>query len=260
MLLTLGDSFSDTRYVGDKPWPEHLAEKMDLLLLNISHSGESNSFMHRNLIWACEKHKGEFTHVVISLTNWNRYELPLRDYHGLGCKTKTFKPSGVLDVGTDDPFWKHVYTKYYNEKFYIDEAAALMITAQNLKELYGFDLAFMQPILPFKERDKYKPSPLYRAQSVYNYIEKESMLKYVDRELFIEYELSADNILNPGYTEDPQLWEQFTMLNSQNCMGYHDLCTDKRYMDVFDAHPNQRGHKLICDKIFKRFNNDNRNS
>ena len=169
MLLTLGDSFSDTRYEGDKPWPEHLAEKMDLLLLNISHSGESNSFMHRNLIWACEKHKGEFTHVVISLTNWNRYELPFTDYEGLGCKTKTFKPSGVLDVGTDDPFWQHVYLKYYNEKFYIDEAAALMITAQNLKELYGFDLAFIQPILPFKERDKYKPSPLYRDQNLYNY-------------------------------------------------------------------------------------------
>lgn len=265
MIVTVGDSFTVKRFEGDKPWPEHLAQAMDLPLLNLSHEGESNSFMHRNLTWACEKYGGMISHVVISLTNWDRHELPYKRYEGMGSKTKTFKPKAIKHHKQDtDPF-ALAYLKYYNLRYYIDQTAMFLIHAQQLQAKHGFDMIIMQPIVPFhwgswnkESQNVLETGASYELQSQQwqtsknvHYIDNESLLQYVDRSFVMGYDMTGENIIFETNSKN-DMWYNFTRKNSHNCMGFHDKMGDE-FMSLWDGHPNQRGHKLIARKVLERF-------
>lgn len=248
MILTLGDSFTVKRFDDDKPWPEHLAQAMDLPLLNLSHEGESNSFMHRNLMWALEKYGGMISHVVIALTNWDRYELPYRKYNGMGTKTKTFKPKAIALHGQDSDPFSNVYLKYYNIKFHIDQAAHLLLSAQLLKEKHGFELVVIQPIVPFHWPTM---DSMWQSREVAEYLDKESLMKYVDKDNIFGFELSGENVIFETNVLNDLMY-QFSRKNAQNCMGFHTKMGNE-FVTSWDGHPNQKGHKLIARKVMDWF-------
>ena len=269
MLLTLGDSFTVKRYDGDKPWSEQLAEKLGMELLNVSHEGESNSYMFRNAIWALTTQDVELC--VISLTNWDRFELPYSDYglkgSGMYDRTKTFKPKNCWDE--DNPYSK-LYIAYYSMLYYVDTTSSYIIAIDNLCKAKGIPLIFTQPLLPFNVRIKavktgeldFLFSKNMNAMGE-DYIENISLFRHVDKSLFCMFKPTAQTILfgkEDGLSEKTydNMFSFFTRNHPEYVMGYHNKYIYKggqAFRKSWDGHPNLKGHQMISDIVYDHYMN-----
>jgi hypothetical protein len=286
MLLTLGDSFTVKRYDGDVPWPEVLSEMLGKELLNISAEGVSNHWMFRNMVWALQE-RPDISLVVVSLTNWDRVEFPYDDYAkkdiGFGHITKSIKPKQVL---TDEPHpINRTYASYYSTLYFIDTTASYILAMSELAEKRNIPIIFIQPLVPFNnlsasKKVKFDAIPhnfkTNFTKEEEKYIENFSLIQSVNKNLFTKFDLTLKSILYMN-VDNPQnhkgslrsldnnergqdyesLYHYFITWHPEYQMGYHARDIYKggqKHKDVWDAHPNKKGHKMVAKIVFDHYN------
>ena len=265
MLLTVGDSFTVKRYDGDYPWSYQLADKLKMKHLNIAQEGESNSYIFRNTIWALTENP-DISIVVLSLTNWDRFELPYDDYgmnkSGIDERTKTFKPRDAhAEIRTNNV--SKTYMMYYNSLFYVDQTASYLIAINQLCKSKNVELIVTQPLLPFNVRiDAVVKGDLdfllKKTMSPHgiNYIKNFSLFQHVDKDIFCGFDPTPRMILFGEEKDNPNkpLFDNFTRNFPENCMGYHNKYLYKGGYESrkkWDGHPNIKGHKIISELIYE---------
>ena len=252
MILTLGDSFTVKRFDNDKPWPEHLAESLGKELMNISNEGETNHYIFRNAIWALNKEN--ISMIVLALSNWDRFEVPYDNYGkeklGLYEKTKNYKPLSLPD---DD--FSSFYKKHYNIPYYIDSTASYLLSIQEICSYRNIPLVIIQPVAPFHPNSE-KEINDYRKKYYDDYIDNKSNLKYINKNLLCECSFDSKSLIHADRSN--QLWSKFTRLYPENVMGKHDKMGDE-FIDKWDGHPNQNGHKMIANYIINHLNKNKLN-
>ena len=272
MLLTLGCSFTVKRFDGDQPWPHILAKMTKKELLNISHEGVSNQWMFRNMISALQEYKN-ISLIVVSLTNWDRLEVPYHDYAGFASKTKSLKPKQVI-ADRPHPLYDS-YAQYYNTLYYVDNTASYILAMTNLAESKGIPIIFIQPLLPFNNSgiSKIKSevnSELFKesyTEQDDKYIENMSLINSVNEKLFAKMKLNARSILHCDVDDpsDPKkslsktkkkdydtLYHYFITWDPAYQLGYHNhdvYRIGRKFKNEWDAHPNKKGHKLIAETV-----------
>lgn len=285
MILTLGDSFTVKRYDGDKPWPKWLAQWLKKRLLNLSHEGVSNQWMFRNMVWALEEYP-EIELVVVALSNWDRWELPYADYAnnklnfgcGLGEKTKSIKPKQVVSEPSN--VFNKTYGDHYNTLYFVDQTAAFMLTMTNLCKAKDIPIIFTQPIVPFNNfRAKEVATGVYDFKTDYTdqeemYVDDFSLLTEINPKQLACMDLSSNSVLYWGLPDGGEnhkrflrdnedfkknnLFQYFIDADPSHQMGYHSEWIYKggdKYRKEWDAHPNQKGHKMIAKTILDHYNN-----
>lgn len=239
MILTLGDSFTVKRFKGDKPWPEHLAETLGKELMNISHEGETNHYIFRNAIWALNQ-ENNISLVVLSLSNWDRLEVPYNNYGenkiGLYEQTKNYKPK-ILKNDT----WSNLYKKHYSLPYYVDCTSSYILSIQEICNFRNIPLVIIQPVVPF-----HPSSEKYFRGNYDEYVDEKSNLKYINKNILCQCNFNSQTLIYAEKTG--QLWTKFTRFYPENVMGNHDKMGDE-FVDKWDGHPNQKGHKMISNYI-----------
>lgn len=280
MLLTLGDSFTVKRFEGDKPWPEMLSEMMSKELINISCEGVSNQWMFRNLIWALNEYN-DISAIVVSLTNWDRLEVPYNNYahqrEGLGEKTKSLKPKQILEDPKNP--WSTTYAEHYSVMYYVDATASYILAMSELARIKNIPIIFIQALLPFNNFSvKELATGVWNFKTEFtpheeNYVESMSLINQVNKNLFTKFEISSKSILywDIDDQENPKRWfkkrkhikdyknlfHYFITWDETYQMGYHAHDVYKggtKFKTEWDAHPNRKGHKLIAKTVLDHYN------
>lgn len=286
MLLTLGDSFTVKRFDEDIPWPEMLADMLNKELLNVSAEGVSNHWMFRNMVWALQEHS-DISLIVVSLTNWDRVEFPYENYAtkeiGFGHITKSIKPKQVL---TDEPHpINEAYANYYSTLYFIDTTASYILAMSELAEKRNIPIIFIQPLIPFNNLAASKKVKIDSLPNNFKtefteqeekYIESFSLIQSVNKKLFTKFNLTLRSILYMD-VDDPKnpksslrnlddnkkkydyrnLYHYFLTWYPEYQMGYHARKIYKggqKHKDVWDAHPNKKGHKMIAKTVLDHYN------
>jgi len=284
MILTSGCSFTAVRWPDHKPWPSYLSEILNIEVKNIAHEGESNSYAWRNVIWALNEFD-DIEGVVIGLTEWDRFEVPVGDYgfkkiikhfetlndSGLYDRTKIYKIKAILkakndeltgswhDKVDDDNFYD-TYLDSYNWYFYMDCLATYLLSISEICKSRNIPFIGIQLLEPFHsgkinpELNKYINK--FLGPDSEHYLENISPIKYVNRNIVYGMPLTADYIL---YNKrEGAYWNLFTKKSPhlEYQLGYHDTYPEKtkgRYIKNWDGHPSDKGNKKIADDVAKYY-------
>lgn len=258
MLLTLGDSFTVKRYEQDYPWPEQLANLMNLELLNVSMEGGGNDYMFRNFYEIVNTKN--ISHVVLALSNWDRLEIGITNslnYIGNISKPKILKPKIVNDY-EEKYLLKELFYDFYDIRYYYDKTLSQILSFQQLCKLLDIKFKIIQLIQPF-----HKTSIDYKSDSVEllkQHVNKCNMIDKIDGSNVVGYNYTFENISHTDI-DDKNLLCLFQHKNKQIqkfVLGYHDLDlfynNNYKNYKLFDFHPTHYGHKVIAKEVYESFN------
>lgn len=258
MLLTLGDSFTVKRYEKDYPWPEQLANLMNIELLNISMEGGGNDYMFRNFYEIVITKK--ISHVVLALSNWDRLEIGTANssnYIGNISKPKILKPK-IVDDYEEKYLLKELFYDFYDIRYYYDKTLAQILSFQQLCKLLDIKFKIVQLIQPF-----HPTSINYKSNSVEflkQHINKCSMIDKVNSSHVVGYNYTFENISHTDidYKNLLCLFENKNKQLQKYVLGYHDLDlfynNNYKNYKLFDFHPTHYGHKVIAEEVYESFN------
>ena len=250
MLLTVGDSFTAKRWDNDRPWPEILSFNMGMPLLNLAREGMSNEFIFRNFVYGISLNP-DITHVVIGLSNWDRLELGAKSkYNEWNSATKTMKKSSKHSEKLLD-----MYNAYFSSKYYIDCTIGRIRAIIDLCENKGVELIITQLVKPLWLFDKEAEETEQRE--IKDYLENHELLKTIDKKYIHGFSLDPKD-LSVKFDRNT-IWWKFTSKHakelgrSEYCMGFHPNM-GSRYDNLFDLHPNFKGHSMIAKEMYNGLN------
>ena len=241
-LIVSGDSFVDRKFrsaahpemdVSWPMWPELLAEKLDMRLINLGKSGQGNEYIYSALQDTIEefKDKSEIGMVVVG---WSQcFRKDYQDGGGIWCAERV-DPHGDVFSWIQKSLRIYKSLEYMCERYNIPYVQTQMIPMYIdwLRGLPPTDQAIM-----FEGKDMIGDRNEYPGDAVED---EESLLK-----ILIEH----DDIINHnnfiGWPISKKLGGYNLSLETIGLQGSPYVISE------YDGHPNEEGHKRLAKAIYK---------
>jgi hypothetical protein len=245
-ILTIGDSFTAVRWVGDKPWPHYLLGEVT----NIAFEGMGNTFMFRNAVDQISSNK--YTHAVIALSNWDRHEFPKGNSYEIdNDKVKVIRPNKLPKSETAE--FEKFYWKWYSPRYYIDLTLSYIVSLKALAKAHNTKLIFLQPIYPFNkaaafaEVESSNENSQNNTEEIFNYLRDHHMFYQVNSNDFINYQFTPNDIARMRENKN-NLNYKFTRSGDLSMQSGNNSPSMKHRGD-WDFHPNDKGHRYIAEQV-----------
>lgn len=219
-----------------KKWPELLAEKLGMKVINVARSGQGNEFIYTTLRDEIVKIEDK-SQIGLVIAAWS--QAPRRDYKN---QTSHFNNWSAIRVDTHGtlPFWVGRTLGYYLDFQILCERYNLPYVHFQMIELFEH---YLEGIKPSQSDVHFGADPNTQSKYPGNKTKDEaSILKSI-----MEYEKKLDTSKFIG-------WPPTDKLGGYRIKDKLDLWFDRnspRRVSALDNHPNELGHIAICDKINK---------
>ena len=221
-----------------KKWPELLAEKLGMKVINVARSGQGNEFIYTTLRDEIVKIEDK-SQIGLVIAAWS--QAPRKDYKQE--ENPSFRQpwpwsSIRIDTHGNLPYWVQRSLGYYLDFQILCERYNIPYVQFQMIELFEH---YLQGILPDPIDVHFGADP--NSQSKYPGNKKKdegSILKMI-----LEYEKKLDTSKFMG-------WPPVKKLGGWRFKDHLDLWSDNnspRRVSPLDNHPNGPGHIAICDKI-----------
>ena len=241
-LIVSGDSFVDRKFrsaahpemdVSWPMWPELLAEKLDMRLINLGKSGQGNEYIYSALQDTIEefKDKNEIGMVVVG---WSQcFRMDYQDVGGEWCTERINPYSDVFG-------WVKKSLRIYKSLEYMCEHYNIPYVQTQMIPMYIDWLRGLPPTdqaIMFEGKDMIGDRNEYPGDAVED---EESLLK-----ILIEH----DDIINHnnfiGWPISKKLGGYNLSLETIGLQGSPYVISE------YDGHPNEEGHKRLAKAIYK---------
>ena len=242
-LIVSGDSNTEANFesishpdwdFSYKKWPELLAEKLGMKVINLAGGGQGNEFIYTTIRDEIVKIEDK-SQIGLVIAAWT--QAPRRDF-------KNFRWTSLrTDTHGNLPWW-------------VERSLGFYLDLQILCERYNIPYVQFQMIELFEQYFSGYPSQTeihYGADP--NKQRKYPGNKTKDEELILksimEYEKKLDTSKFMG-------WPPVKKLGGWRFKDHLDLWEETnspRRVSILDNHPNELGHIAVCDKLYKLLQN-----
>lgn len=243
-LIVSGDSNTDHNFrsvshpdkdFSYKKWPELLAEKLGMKVINVAKCGQGNEFIYttiRNEIVKIE----DKSQIGLVIAAWS--QAPRRDYKQ---ETVAFgQPWSSIRVDTHGtlPYWVERSLGYYMNFQILCERYNIPYVQFQMIELFEH---YLGGIMPCQTEVHFGADPNTQSKYPGNKTKDESIIL----KSIMDYENKLDTSKFMG-------WPPVQKLGGWRFKDKLNLWADrhsKMRVSPLDSHPNELGHIAICDKI-----------
>jgi hypothetical protein len=241
-LIVSGDSFVDRKFrsaahpemdVSWPMWPELLAEKLDMRLINLGKSGQGNEYIYSALQDTIEEFKDK-SQIGMVVVGWSQcFRKDYQDGGGIWCAERV-DPHGDVFSWIQKSLRIYKSLEYMCERYNIPYVQTQMIPMYIdwLRGLPPTDQAIM-----FEGKDMIGDKNEYPGDAVED---EESLLKIL---------IDHDNIINHnnfiGWPISKKLGGYNLSLETIGLQGSPYVISE------YDGHPNEEGHKRLAKAIYK---------
>ena len=218
-----------------KKWPELLAEKLGMEVINVARSGQGNEFIYTTLRDEIVKIEDK-SQIGLVIAAWT--QAPRRDYKQ---ETATFRqPWSALRIDTHGnlPHWVERTLGYYMNFEILCERYNIPYVHFQMIELYEH---FIVGILPSQTQVHFGADPKDQSKYPGDAVKDEAIIL----KSIMDYEKKLDTSKFMG-------WPPVKKLGGWRFKDHLTLWTNKfskNRVSLEDNHPNGPGHIAICDKI-----------
>ena len=236
-LIVSGCSYTDSLTGADTSlpvWPELLSKKLKMDCINLGKAGQGNEYIYSTLIDTVIKEKN----IGLVIAMWSEFQR--LDFYRYNREWSSLHfpqidpPSSIL-ANRNGILWKNEVMKILHENgIGLDKAniqRSLRIFYMFQQTMKSLDIPFLHLMGPF---------PINRVNGKVptewlNQIIDSRYLTLIDKKLFL------------GWPMLPEIggWRADTILDNYE---YEDV-----RMSLDDCHPNDKGHKVISDKIYRHY-------
>jgi hypothetical protein len=257
LLIVSGDSFTDRNFrsgahpemdVSFPMWPELLAEKLDMRLINLGRSGQGNEYIYSVLQDTIEniEDKASIGLVVVGWSQCFRH-----DYQEGGMRMGLYKGWRAERVNPDQGdiySWIRKSLRTYQNLVYLCERYNIPYVQTQMILLYKDYLIGLPP--EDHEIAANHPVGLRPAGPLYQYPGNRKRAEKSILKLIMEY----DKVLNETNFIG---WPMAKALGGFNFLAECGVWPENKFKDNSpniiskrDGHPNANGHKLIMEYIY----------
>lgn len=270
-LLASGCSYTDPNYVtpdknvpeelrGPWPmWPELMASKLGLNVLNVGECGNSNTAIYNSIISAINMHEDEIDTIAVLWTGWDRTELfhywkfqllHFFSYYsdstpGLD-KDNLFHMDWVSETGMDQFLYKFKNSEIWNPYLIIRESVNNnLILMQSLLEICqnrNIKCVFYQGVNPMDYGTFAKFSnTVIEARHILSAMKKSSSSKFLEK--------NKNHII--GWPFLPEI--NGYHFDSLRYSGLEPFKDSYMHISEMDKHPNTEAQKIIANIFYDRW-------
>jgi len=266
-LIVSGCSFTDSNFVSCtspdydvsfKKWPEIIAEKLDMDLVNLGASGAGNEYIYTTLFEEITRTpKDQIGMVMAAWSQVNR-----EDYQNWVNVQPGINYS-LADRFHKNMLWRNVRIGRRGDVFYyIKDTLRKYIALQNLCKLYNIPYKQFQMINPFMgylhglsktdwEIVANLNNPNFKKRWDYKKVTANDF--YHCCALYLEYEqfIDTENFIGyPPLNKFDGYCIEYKSIMYENGNNFEDCIVSE-----LDAHPNKKGHEKIAEFIYGQLEN-----
>jgi len=219
-----------------KKWPELLAERLDMKVINLGRSGQGNEYIYTTLQNEIIKIKDK-SEIGLVIAAWS--QATRRDYKSQTSHSNNWSAIRVDTHGTL-PFWVGRTLGHYLSLQFMCERYNIPYTQFQMIELYEH---YINGIFPSQTDIHYGADPNIQGKYPGN--------KIKDEKLILKEITACETFLDVSKFIG---WPPTKKLGGYRIKDKLDLWSDRnspRRVSALDNHPNEEGHKVLSNKIYE---------